>query len=111
LHNPDCCCQQAFDFFVFLLAYYLGFCCCCVDAVQDALNKTTEDESEDNSGIVGTGAPMPDGEPPEDWDDKNNHKYKPSPENHLDVYLFCYIFLMFHGDNPIHKYYLFYLYI
>jgi hypothetical protein len=35
-----------------------------VDAVQDALNKTTEDESEDNSGVVGTGAPMPDGEPP-----------------------------------------------
>jgi hypothetical protein len=56
-----------------------------VDAVQDALNKTTEDESEDNSGVVGTGAPMPDGEPPEDWDDKNNHKYKPSPEKPEDI--------------------------
>jgi hypothetical protein len=29
----------------------------------------------------------------------------------LDVYLFCCIFLMFHGDNPIHKCCLFYLYI
>jgi hypothetical protein len=31
------------------------------------------DESEDNSGIVGTGAPMPDGEPPEDWNGKGNN--------------------------------------
>jgi hypothetical protein len=39
LHNPDCCCQQAFDFFVFLLVYCLGFCCCCLLSYHQADNE------------------------------------------------------------------------
>jgi hypothetical protein len=31
---------------------------------------------DDVSEVAGTGAPMPDGEPPEDWDDNNSKKIK-----------------------------------
>jgi hypothetical protein len=35
---------------------------------------------DDVSEVAGTGAPMPDGEPPKDWDDKNKYANNPDKQ-------------------------------
>jgi hypothetical protein len=37
-------------------------------------------EIDDVSEVAGTGAPMPDGEPSEDWDDKNKYANNPDKQ-------------------------------
>ncbi|SSC07608.1 hypothetical protein BTURTLESOX_989 [bacterium endosymbiont of Bathymodiolus sp. 5 South] len=54
--------------------------------IADHVNNSAQDDVsdipkiDDVSEVAGTGTPMPDGEPPEDWDDKNKYANNPDKQ-------------------------------